>query len=711
MADNKEGFSELQHHENGSTFDLQEYYNAVIDRLWLVILCIVLGGAFAAFHLRGRETQYQARSVLFLEQKEESVFGSKVQGVREDRIQSIEMINTVVDVLRGFPFARRVADHLKLNKDPDFLRAAGITQKEISVDQAAGILQGMISANFRKNTRLIDVFAVSRNPEVAIKMANAYPVEYLAMSFEQSTEATQSAGDLLLKQANQLGLKMKNAEEAMQSFRERERATSLETMLTEAQATVDAVSGRYSQSAQLLAQVDNDLSAAQGNEQNPAVLLRLPSVNADPQVAAINASIDAQQQNLDLIGQRYLPKHPLYSDARSRLELTKTDRLEVLKKVVDRLKVQRQALAAQTAELKAAKEASEQRLLVITGKKVEYDSLARELKTNEAYYEAILNRLKEVDISKSSMEQPMRIHEKAQGAMALPVALVKTIGIGILGGLLAGIALALVLNKLDPSLRSIDQTERLTGFKVVAAVPQLKDKEPGLITVRDRQGRAAEAFRTLRTSIALVGGRRKRQIFLFTSAMPSEGKTFSSANFAATLAQQGFRTLYVDADLRKPAVSQLLFGENRKPGLTEILLGRSSIESAVIATDLENLSVITAGGRSDNPVELLANSSLQDFLEKARVEYDRVVVDSAPVIAVSDTLLLAEFVDVHCLIIRANSTSRKSVNHAIRLLTELGCPPAGLILNCVPEGLMGDYKYSGRYHGSYGSKGVYGAKS
>src|SRR5207253_2273504 len=140
--------------------------------------------------------------------------------------------------------------------------------------------------------------STSRDPDLAVKMANAYPTEYLAMTFEQSTETTRSAADLLLKQANDLGLKMRNAEEAMQSFRERERSTSLETMLTEAQANLNTISARSLQSSQLLVQMDTDLAAAKGYEKNADVLLKLPSVNSDPEVAAINNSIETQQQNL-----------------------------------------------------------------------------------------------------------------------------------------------------------------------------------------------------------------------------------------------------------------------------------------------------------------------------------------------------------------------------------------------------------------------------
>ena len=173
---------------------------------------------------------------------------------------------------------------------------------------------------------------------------------------------------------------------------------------------------------------------------------------------------------------------------------------------------------------------------------------------------------------------------------------------------------------------------------------------------------------------------------------------------------KGFRTLFVDADLRKPSVSKLFFGENRKPGLSEILLGKSSVADAIQRCDVENLSIITAGGRSENPSELLSGPKVGKFFEEIRKDFDRIVVDSAPVVAVSDTLLLLTHADVNTLIVWANSTPKKSILHALRLPGESGYPAVGIVLNRLRSGRSGAYyayAYSGRNYGGYGSKGVY----
>jgi capsular exopolysaccharide synthesis family protein len=202
----------------------------------------------------------------------------------------------------------------------------------------------------------------------------------------------------------------------------------------------------------------------------------------------------------------------------------------------------------------------------------------------------------------------------------------------------------------------------------------------------------------------------QRHTFLFTSAVPSEGKTFTSANFAASLCQQGFHTLLIDADLRKPAVSPLIFGDHRKPGLSDVLAGRISLSEAIIPAELENLSVLTAGSRAPDPAELLATQKMRDLLIEATQLYDRVVIDTAPTLAVSDALLIAPEADVVCLVVRSCSTARKSVARAVKSLGEVGARPAGIVFNFVPSGSNQDsYYYSGKTYGSYGAKGVYGA--
>ena len=154
----------------------------------------------------------------------------------------------------------------------------------------------------------------------------------------------------------------------------------------------------------------------------------------------------------------------------------------------------------------------------------------------------------------------------------------------------------------------------------------------------------------------------------------------------------------------------MFFGINRKPGLSEVLLGSVALSDAVNSGGVEGLTVMTAGGLASNPSELLAGQKFRDFLADALSKYDRVVIDSAPILAVSDTLLIAPSVDVLCLVVRSFQTPRKMVTRALKTLGDVKLKPAGLIFNCIPAGGGAyAYYYSGKYYGTYGGKGVYGS--
>ncbi len=707
MHDTNAAFEELRD-DTASSFDWQVYYHAILDRFWIVVLAVILGLAAAGLYLRNQQTRFQARAVLLFEPEKERIL-SGVESVRDAQVRSDDMVNTVVATLRSYPFAVRVAGRLDLGKSADFLKAVESESPEMTNEQAAGHLMKMIAVEYRKNTRLIDVTASSLIGPVSVALANGYADEYLRLLVEQSTDATRSAGQFLVEEAGRLGRKLRLSEEALQSFRERERAASFETLLTTAQQRVGAVSAEIEKNRKLLDQIRADIDAASKSADDEKFLLQLPSIAADPQVLSLNGSIDEQRAELDLLGQRYLPAHPLFATAQTRLKDAMRERTDLIARIVAQLGI-RAGLAGETlGRLETEKTESERRLLEVTGKSVDYNTLSRELEADRALHGAVLERLKEVDLTKGLSNVSFRIQEQAFGAAPIPVPYAKMLAMGFLGGLAAGVGLTLLLNAIDSSLRTVEQAERSTGLNVITAVPQLKEKTAGLITVDKRQGLVAEAFRTLRTSIALVGGRDQRKIFLFTSALPSEGKTFSSANFAITLAQQGFRTLIVDGDLRKPSVSQLFFQEHRKPGLAEVIEGTASLAGALQPSAVENLSVLTAGGFRENPSELLAGPGVKEFFDEIRKQFDRIVIDSAPVIAVSDTLLMLGHTDVNCLVVRAHATPKKSVRHAINLLEGIGCAPAGLVLNCLRVGRAGSYAYaySGRAYGGYGSK-VYG---
>lgn len=709
-------FDSLQ--ENSEPLDWRYYLHVVLERWWLVCLCLLLGAIFSVFLISREKTLYGARAVLFIEQQREQILDGRMQAVRDNEITSIDMINTIVETLNSYPMAERVAKRLELASDPAFIKAVGWDVEkdgEMTVTAAAGALAGMVRSSYRELTRLIDILARTQDPQISTKLANGYADEYLRMLLEQTTEATKAASQFLVEEAARLGEKMRLAEEAMQSFRERERAASLETMVKEAQATIDQTTVDIQTTEGFIRQLDTDLAAVSASGGSTETLLRLPSVGNDPRVAQLSAQITALEREMDEMSRRYRPDHPAFTSTKTRLNALRGDLSQLAVGVVGQLETRRSQAEAQLDALREKRADAEKRLLEITGKSVEYNTLARNLEADRALYDSVLARLKEVDVTSGLTDQSIAIQERALGAGPVPSQTPKYIILGIFGGLAAGVAIAFALNYLDPSLRTIDQVEQRTGVGVVASVPLIKSRGvvaggagANLPAVSDRRGVVAESFRTMRATLAMISGRDKHRVFLITSAIPGEGKTFTSSNFAATLAQQGFRTLLIDADLRKPSVSKLFFNDNLKPGLSEVLMGSAQLGDAIVPTKVDNLFVLPAGGIAPNPSELLSQPQFGEVVRGIKNDYDRIVIDSSPVLAVRDPLLLAKSVDACCLIVRAGRSPSKASVQAIRLLAEAETPAAGVVLNSVRHGNSAYYAYAYRTYGTYGAKGVYG---
>jgi capsular exopolysaccharide synthesis family protein len=210
----------------------------------------------------------------------------------------------------------------------------------------------------------------------------------------------------------------------------------------------------------------------------------------------------------------------------------------------------------------------------------------------------------------------------------------------------------------------------------------------------------AEAFRSLRTGLSFLGPEKDFKTVLFTSANPGEGKTYCSLNCAAALSQLGLRTLIIDADLRRPRLSKALVTDPKAPGLTACLSGRASLLQCCQPTKIENLFVLGAGERVNRPAELLASGDLAALLSEAKLHFDRIVVDSAPVNAVSDTQLVAREIELVCLVIWARKTPRGALIRACDHLGWANHSPDAVILNRVLKASR-DYYHFARYASMY----------
>jgi capsular exopolysaccharide synthesis family protein len=284
----------------------------------------------------------------------------------------------------------------------------------------------------------------------------------------------------------------------------------------------------------------------------------------------------------------------------------------------------------------------------------------------------------------------------------------KILALAFLGGCVVGSGLVIGIDLSDRSIRSVNEVEEVLGLPVLTLVPRSKrrhlDQSP--VVSADPASHEAEAFRSLRTALSFLGQRTNFKTVLFTSANPGEGKTYCSLNCAAALAQLGLRTLLIDADLRRPTLTKALLADSKAPGLSDCLAGHATIMDCCKLTDTQNLFVLGAGERASNPAELLGAGDIAGLLKEAMLHFDRVVFDSAPINAVSDTQLIAKEIESVCLVVRAGKTPRQALIRACGLLARATHSPDAVVLNRVVRRSRGDY-YFARYAKMYTRASAY----
>jgi Mrp family chromosome partitioning ATPase len=471
---------------------------------------------------------------------------------------------------------------------------------------------------------------------------------------------------------------------------------------------------------------------------NIDALLAIPSISAAGMVADARGKIIQIEAGITTLALRYKDKHPKMMAAKASLAEAKVKLREAVLAQRPILRNTLEQTKATEASLQQALQAQQGVAVNLNRTAIGYQELARQAETDRALYESVLRQIKDTNLAKDVKANAVSVIEHSP----LPTSPVspqpkKTILLGLLGGLAVGLAFVFGIDALDRSIKTVDQAESTLGLPVFAAVPDTTDEGPVSrlkrrkkaaggsnyrVVVQTPQSPAAEAFRNLRAALSLLGPEAERKVSLFTSAVPNEGKSFTSANYSLALAQQGYRVLLIDGDLRRPNVHKIFrfpnarnnSDEDNAPGVTDCLVGEADLASAarqipageiqlvdesiertgdILAATGGQLFVLAGGRRAPNPAEILAGPFFGQLIARAATLFDRVVIDSAPILAVSDTLLMMPHVQTVCIVVRAAKTPRTAVHRAITLLAKSGIRPAGLVLNRLRRGRGVGYYY------------------
>ena len=274
-------------------------------------------------------------------------------------------------------------------------------------------------------------------------------------------------------------------------------------------------------------------------------------------------------------------------------------------------------------------------------------------------------------------------------------------------GLMGGLGLAFFFEYLDNTVKTPEDVERYLNLPYLGPIPsfEVKTDDPAqdMVVLNSPKSSASESFRGLRTSILFSSAQQVPRVILVTSATAKEGKTLVSSNLAITMAQGGGKILILDCDMRRPRLHKL-FKISRDPGMSNILIGEAAWEKMIRPTGIENLWVIPSGPIPPNPAELVSSDLMASLIETLRGQFDRVIIDSPPIMAVTDSVAMARLTDGLVMVVKVGTTARDVITGALRQLRDMNAKILGTVLNDIPFS-KDHYYYSQHYYYYYGEEG------
>jgi capsular exopolysaccharide synthesis family protein len=626
-------------------------------------------------------------------------------------------LETQINVLKSENLAWRTIQQLGLGENVEFAPASGGGERGPGASLTAA--ENRLIRAFRKHlrvqlmrgSRMVEVTFESHDPQLAARVANALVNNYTEYNFHQKYDATREASGFMEQQLDELKAKVEKSQQAMVDYERR----NLIVDIGDKQSVVE----------QRLAAMSTDLTTAQSDRMQKQSLYELVSSN-DPEAAlatqdGLLQSLDEKYASLredyvDAVGQ-YGPNFPKVKRLQDQLNEVQSMMQRERKRLVTRLRSDYVAALGRERLLGAAVAHEKEEVGKLNQLSIEHNLLKREFETNQQLYASLLQHLKDATVSAGLRATNIHVVDSAS-APTVPVRprIMYNIAISIAVGLVLGMTLAFVMESMDTSIKSAEDLERIIGAPALAVVPmarspwlrrgpyrsQPQDGTVESIVLKHPTSSLAESYHILRTAILLSTAPRPPQALLVTSAQPGEGKTCTALNLAMGLAQRGVPVALVDADMRRPGVARALALSANGVGLSTILSGAHSLDEALHQFEpLPNLWVLPAGPEAPNPADLLSSPTMQKILQELRGRFGHVVVDSAPLLMVTDATILSGMVDGVVLVVESGVMARRGLVRAHKILESGGGRILGGVLNKWDARSEGYYAYYGSYYRGY----------
>ena len=701
---------------NSFAVDPTEIFSAFRRRKWLILLTtVVVGGAVAAGTLRQPKI-YQAQAQVLIDPVLPKVLGDSVaiENITEQARQERSFQNTQFKIITSRIVLEDVAQRLKLADDTAYLNDAGLNdvpreKRLLAIGQALGNATQVLPEG---TSRVVNLIVEDRNAERAVRIAEALGNAYIDYTLEYRLETTKKASKWLDAQVAKFADKLEKQEAALNKFKQENLlvSVSLEDRQNMTSASLGMLNQRLLETKSALIEkraqrtvIDELLS---GNEPEPEAI---PQIQANAVIAEMKASLVQIEKQKAQLSTRYGDKHPSMVAIEKQLERTRQAMKTEIESSLAALSNEIRALESTETGLQKAMQDEKKEALALNSMGLEYSKLTRDVGTTKTMYEALLKRQTEADLSGLLDSNFVRWFERPEPDFT-PVrpSMAKNLAAGLFAGLLLGLLIVAGGVLLDNTVHRQSDIEQLLRMPFLGVFPKIV--EPTTVRKRDRgthsqdrdlyvlhnpKSAVAECARSVRTNLMFMSTDKPMNRLLFTSARPAEGKTTTAISMGITMAQAGNRVILLDTDLRKPRLHRA-FGVSGEEGLTSVLVGKS-LDDVIKQTEAQDLFVLPCGPTPPNPAELLHSEKFVSILDALSERFDRVLLDSPPVGAVTDASILSQIVDATVLVVQAHQTPKEAVRRAGRQLEDVGAKLAGVLLNDF-DVESGEYGYQHHYY-------------
>ncbi len=708
--------------------DLRKYFMVINRSKWRILLLAVLVSALTIFVVLNMKQIYSSKATLLIEsQQAKAVKIDEVYGINSAQQ---EYYLTQFEILKSRTIAESVIDRLQLASHPEFVGQPGLlddlrtlvpflttgTQQSSAEGQAARDREKLVQAFIERlsiepvrKTQLVSIVFEAQDPKLAAEVANAIGEAYIDGQLAAKMGITQKASSWLGGRLGELRLKLDQSEQSLQEFRLREGLVDVAGVRSLGSQELERLGEQITQARSKKAQIDSFVRVVKqyGIDQIEK-LETLPEITAHPGVQSVKMEAVSAERKVSELSKIYGPKHPKLLAAKSELASVQDNLREQIRKLLSGITNEADTLSQSLNALESEMQRAKGQYQDLSGKEAEYQRLQREVETNRQLFDTFMARQKETEVTGDFNSAVARFTDRAMPAvdpikpkrkLIVILAFVAAIGFGII--------VAFVMESLNDTIKTTQEVEAVLQQRALGVVPKIVGKQQ-LVTLNRTFFSAdarlfSESIRSIRTSLSLLGLDRPIQVLAVTSSIPEEGKSTVSSNLSFACRQLE-TVLLIDADMRKPTIAKRFGLPAFQPGLANYLAETETLEDCIVRDEQSGIDIMPAGTIPLNPLELLSSPRVATLLAELRGRYQKIIIDTPPVHAVSDALVLSRLSDAVVMVVKADHTRSGLVQLSLSKLINAHARVVGVVLNDL------DLKNAERY-GSYGYYQYYAQSS